>query len=227
VQRVGSAGQNPPVSDLAAVWDAAYLERGAEGVSWYQASPVVSLDIIAALGVPADAAVIDVGGGASTLADELLARGYTDVTVLDLSEVALRAGRERLGTAVTWLHEDVLAWRPERAYALWHDRAVFHFFTDEPARQAYLHAMDAGVAPGGRIVLGTFAPDAPPRCSGLPVERYSAASLTELLGPAYAARIEVREVHVTPRGVRQPFTWVGLERTDGRASGPAVPRSPE
>lgn len=193
-------------------WDSAYGNRGSAGVSWYEPAARVSLELVSALDVPFDAALIDVGGGASTLAADLIAKGYTDVSVLDLSETALREARARTGSAVTWLHADVLTWKPERRYALWHDRAVLHFFTEERDRQAYLGALDSAVALGGFAALGVFAPDGPERCSGLRVERYAADDLARLLGGRYLSRIERYDVHVTPTGGQQPFTWVAFER---------------
>jgi trans-aconitate methyltransferase len=168
--------------------------------------------MVSALNVPLDAALIDVGGGASSLAAELIAKGYTDVSVLDLSEVALREAQARTGSTVTLLHEDVLSWKPERRYALWHDRAVLHFFTEEHDRQGYLRALDSAVAPGGFAVLGVFAPAGPQRCSGLRVQRYAADDLVRLLGDRYLTRVERYDIHETPTGVQQPFTWVAFER---------------
>jgi hypothetical protein len=113
---------------------------------------------------------------------------------------------------VTLLHEDVLSWKPERRYALWHDRAVLHFFTEEHDRHGYLRALHSAVAPGGFAVLGAFAPNGPERCSGLRVQRYGADDLARLLGDRYVPRIERYDVHETPTGVQQPFTWVAFER---------------
>jgi hypothetical protein len=193
-------------------WDDAYARGGAEAVSWFEPTPRVSLELIESLGMPRDAPVVDVGGGASTLARELVARGYTDVSVLDISEIALSGARNGLGDAAAWLREDVLRWRPERRYALWHDRAVLHFFTDDAERENYVLTLDAATAPGSFVVLGVFAPDGPDRCSGLPVSRYDAEGLQRLLGSGYALRAERSEAHVTPGGVRQPFTWAVFER---------------
>ena len=197
---------------MARHWDSAYGVRGPAGVSWYEPTPRVSLEIVSSLGVQLDAPLIDIGGGASRLADELVALGYTDVSVLDLSEVALRDAQARVGAAATWLHEDVLAWQPKRRYALWHDRAVLHFFTEDRERQAYLQALEAAVPVGGLVVFGVFAPEGPERCSGLPVKRYAAADLERLLGDRYVLRIGRSETHETPSGVHQPFTWAAFER---------------
>lgn len=191
-------------------WDAVYEACGADGVSWFQRVPETSLELLDALGVPPRTAVVDVGGGASRLVDCLLERGFEDVTVLDLSARALELARARIGAddRVSWLREDVLAWRPARRFGLWHDRAVLHFLVEPASRDAYLAALRAALEPGGAVVLGTFAEDAPDRCSGLPVARYGAAGLLDVLGDGFTVVETSREVHRTPRGTPQPFTWV-------------------
>jgi hypothetical protein len=204
------------VTDASAHWDSAYGDRGPAGLSWYEPTPRVSLEVISSLAVPSDAPIIDIGGGASQLADELVARGHTDVTVLDLSEVALQDTRSRLDDAARLIHADVLAWQPQRPYLLWHDRAVLHFFTDDRDRHAYLRTLNLSVVLGGFVVLGVFAPDGPERCSGLPVQRYAPYDLRVLLGDDYVPRIERYDVHLTPTGVRQPFTWMAFERRRSR-----------
>lgn len=196
------------VEERARHWEATYRARGHEGVSWYQPSPAVSLELIEALGVPLESAVIDVGGGASLLADQLLEHGFRDVTVLDISASALEAVGRRLGVAVHLIHGDLLHWRPARSYDLWHDRAVFHFLVVEDEQRRYLERLHEAVRPGGFVVLGTFAPNAPRTCSGLPVARYSRDDLDGLLGPRFELVVERRERHTTPGGVVQPFTWV-------------------
>jgi SAM-dependent methyltransferase len=191
-------------------WDAAYSTRGVEGVSWYQAVPEVSLELVDALRVPSDAAVIDVGGGASFLVDELMARGFRNLTVLDLSPAALDALRRRLpaDAPVRGVQVDVLEWEPDRRYDLWHDRAVFHFLVDASNKDRYIETLTRAVAPGGSLIIGTFAEDGPEMCSGLSVSRYSAADLSAALGDAFDVLETRRESHVTPRGAVQPFTWV-------------------
>jgi SAM-dependent methyltransferase len=190
-------------------WDATYRTRGPAGVSWYQPSPTVSLELVEALAVSPEAAVIDVGGGTSLLADALLERGFTDVTILDVSAAALDEVDRRLGGArIALLCEDVLRWTPSRTYDLWHDRAAFHFLVTEDERQRYLDRLRRAVGTGGHVILGTFAPDAPERCSGLPVVRYSPAELERLLGERFELLATRREEHTTPRGAIQPFTWV-------------------
>jgi len=196
-------------------WDRAYRTRGAKGVSWFQVKPVMSLQMIRLLGIEPSTAVIDIGGGASLLVDHLVADGFVDVSVLDLSEVALEEGRQRLGGAgaVTWLHEDVLTWRPTRRFGLWHDRAVFHFLTNEGDRARYLTTLSEALGPGAGLVMATFADDGPEFCSGLPVARYSAEQLVDVLGERFTVVETQRELHTTPAGVVQPFTWVaGVRR---------------
>jgi SAM-dependent methyltransferase len=168
----------------------------------------MSLELIARLDVASDAAVLDVGGGASSLVDHLMERGFTDVSVLDVSEAALELGRRRVGAGVKWFHEDLLSWRPARRYGLWHDRAVFHFLTEAADRDRYLNSLKAGLEPGGGLIMATFAEDGPEYCSGLPVARYAAIELLDLIGPGFRVIETRRELHVTPGGVTQPFTWV-------------------
>ena len=191
-------------------WDDVYATRGPEGVSWFEPEPRMSLELFDALEIPPRTAVVDVGGGASLLADRLVQRGFDDVTVVDLSKVALERVCERLpaGAPVRLVRADLVAWRPERRYDVWHDRAVLHFLGDGGDREAYLRTLDAAAAPGGVVVLATFAPDAPDRCSGLPVRRYSADQLVELLGDGFQLVETRRDEHVTPRGAVQPLTWV-------------------
>lgn len=178
-------------------------------MSWYQPRPSVSLELVGALGVLSDTPVIDVGGGASLLAEELLGRGFADVTVLDLSTIALDEVRRRLGgRQVELLQADVLHWTPSRPYGLWHDRAVLHFLVEDDDRRRYLDRLHEAVRPGGFVIVGTFAPDAPPTCSGLPVVRFSAAELAIMLGEGFELLEVRREEHRTPRGRIQPFTWV-------------------
>ena len=201
--------------DLAARWDNAYAEGDATR-SWFQAAPRMSLRMLDAAGVTAADSVIDVGGGASSLAGSLLGRGFRDVTVLDISAAGMRHARERLGPRadhVHWLTADIRTWRPPRRYAVWHDRAVFHFLTAEPDRQAYLRALTAATAANAVAVFGCFAPAGPRQCSGLPVARYGPRELADVLGRDWTLVVEDREDHATPAGRSQPFTWVALRRT--------------
>ena len=194
-------------------WDRHYADAGATRVSWYERESAMSLALIEHLCVPKTAPIIDVGGGASLLADQLLAQGYTDVSVLDVSLTALDLARHRLGDAapVRWLREDVLSWRPERRYALWHDRAVFHFLTDTAEQASYLAVMRQAIGVGGALVMATFAADGPDHCSGLPVARYDAAGLEHLLD-GFTVAESSREEHITPDGAIQPFTWIAARQ---------------
>lgn len=195
-------------------WDAMFGRRGPQAVSWYETSPRMSLEMIDAAGVGKDDAVVDVGGGASGLAGALLARGFNDLTVVDVSDVALRAAREALGADaqhVEWIHADVLEWVP-RPFGLWHDRAVFHFLTDSASRSRYIASAKSGVRQGGHLVLGTFAEDGPTSCSGLPVARYSADILEALFSPGFSMVDGRRDEHRTPGGSVQIFTWAAFRR---------------
>ncbi|MCP5367692.1 MAG: class I SAM-dependent methyltransferase [Hyphomicrobiales bacterium] len=196
-------------------WDRVYGARAPHEVTWYQPGLRGSLDMIDGLGLAPGARVVDVGGGASTLARDLLDRGLA-VTVLDVSPAALDHARAALGPRagdVTWIAADVTAWEPEQRYDLWHDRAVFHFLTAAADRAAYAAAARRAVAPGGALVLATFALNGPETCSGLPVVRYDGAALVRALGDGFALVRETREAHVTPRGGTQPFCRVLLRRT--------------
>ena len=207
------------MSDRGRHWDDAYRINGVEAVSWYQPEPVKSLELIRLLDVEPSEPVIDVGGGASVLVDRLVESGFGDLSVLDVSEVALDECRRRLkGHQVVFVQEDVLAWRPARRFGLWHDRAVFQFLTDEQDRRGYLTAMTQALKPGGKIIIGTFAEDGPTHCSGLPVARYSPAALAALLGPDFTVVATPREIHRTPGGATQPFSWIAA-RMDGPPAG--------
>ncbi|MGH2771697.1 MAG: class I SAM-dependent methyltransferase [Actinomycetota bacterium] len=203
-----------PETSLRSHWEAIFASRDPKQVSWYQREAGDSLELIEKLGVAPEAPVIDVGGGESRLVDGLLPRGFSDVSVLDISERALSMARERLGPeqAVTWLHEDLLQWRPPRTYALWHDRAVFHFFTKEDHRQRYLEVLKRATAPGGHVIIATFAPEGPDHCSNLPVSRYNPQDLAQMLGADYDPLIMQHREHVTPGGAVQPFSWLAARR---------------
>jgi len=200
--------------DVTAHWDRVYSSKRPDQVSWYQGRPDTSLRLLVEAVHPA-AAVIDVGAGASTLADELLDRGFTDVTVLDVSAAALECTQTRLAgrqpTAAVII-ADLLAWQPERQYDAWHDRAVFHFLVEPSDRHRYVSTALRTVRSGGHLVLGAFAEDGPTQCSGLPTARYD----TEELAAQFSAGFELvhaeRDEHQTPGGVTQSFTWVVLTR---------------
>jgi trans-aconitate methyltransferase len=194
-------------------WDATYA-TGESTLSWYEKHPDMSLQMVDAAGASAADALIDVGGGASPLAEKLLDRGFRDVTVLDISAAGMQRARDRLGPRagqIRWLTADILQWRPERRYRAWHDRAVYHFLTIDDHRR-YLRVLDAATAPGSIAVFGCFAPDGPQRCSGLPVARYSPEQLARQLGARWLLISQDREEHITPAGTIQPFTWIALRR---------------
>lgn len=192
-------------------WDRVYATKPATAVSWFQEHARRSVQLIGQTGVGRQAAIIDVGGGASTLADDLLAQGYSNLTVLDLSGAALAAARERLGeqaARIAWVAGDITRIElPRHAYDVWHDRAVFHFLTTREEREAYVRAVLRGVKPGGHVIVATFAQDGPQQCSGLPVVRYSADGLHAEFGASFTLLGQEREEHHTPVGAVQQFIY--------------------
>ncbi|CAA7618853.1 SAM-dependent methyltransferase [Candidatus Terasakiella magnetica] len=192
-------------------WQTVWTTKAPEAVSWHQDDPAASLALIRAAGLRRDAAIIDVGGGASVLVDRLVEAGFIHVAVLDISGAALQHTAERLGPLgdeVAWIESDVLSWRPVPGlFDLWHDRAVFHFLTDPAQQAAYVAVMRRALGPEAQVILGTFAPDGPERCSGLPVCRHDSASLSAMLGPDFRLEEELDEDHHTPGGMVQKFHW--------------------
>lgn len=191
-------------------WEEVYRQKAEDTVSWFQPRPEISLELIHAAGVRKTDALIDVGGGASRLVDALLAEGFTDVSVLDISEIALDKDRARLGdtaSRVHWIAEDITEWHPQRKYRLWHDRAVFHFLTDPAERAAYRKNLESALLPGGTAIIASFSLEGPERCSGLPVQRYSHASLAAELGPRFKLTERRAEAHETPAGKIQHFQY--------------------
>jgi SAM-dependent methyltransferase len=180
-------------------------------VSWYRSHLERSLAFIDEVAPDRDAAIVDVGGGESTLVDDLLARGYRDVTVLDIAASAIERARKRLGEAaarVRWLEADITtAELPAHRFDVWHDRAVFHFLTDPAQRAAYVRQVLRAVRPGGHVVVATFGPEGPEKCSGLPVQRYDAPALHGEFGAAFRMIDSAVELHLTPAGATQQFTW--------------------
>ncbi len=196
-------------------WEGVHDGKAVDGVSWWQSVPGLSLGLVEEADVALDAPVIDVGAGWSTLVDHLLARGYRDLTAIDLSTTALRTVRERLGPAgadVELSVADVLDLHPRKRYRLWHDRAVFHFLIDGEERSDYLASLHRCLEPGGWVVVATFGPDGPETCSGLPIVRYSHAELVTAFGPEYELVSTAGEDHTTPWGSSQQFTAVLLRR---------------
>jgi ubiquinone/menaquinone biosynthesis C-methylase UbiE len=197
-------------------WEKVYTTKATDTVSWFQPHADLSLDLIKATGVSHDAAIIDVGGGASTLVDDLLANGYTDLSVLDLSAAALTAAQMRLGlqaSKVQWIEADVTKVNlPDYRFDVWHDRAVFHFLTSAEDRAAYVQTVFRAVKPGGHVIVATFAEDGPNRCSGLPVMRYRADELHAEFGEAFSLLSHRKEAHHTPSGTVQQFVYCYCRR---------------
>ena len=196
-------------------WQNVYLTKGERDVSWFEENPAISLDLIRATGVGFDAPIIDIGGGASRLVDALVSEGFHSVTVLDLSEKALVTSRDRLGSyaqCVNWIVADVTTWQPTQIYALWHDRAAFHFLTEPSDREAYAERLRKAVRPGGHVIIGTFALDGPERCSGLLVIRHDAASIGAILGQSFKLIETRRHDHRTPSGSVQHFQFSRFQR---------------
>ncbi len=195
-------------------WDDAYA-AGEGTCNWFQQHPHMSLRMLDAARVRADASVVDVGGGASPLAGALLDRGFRDITVLDFAAAGVAYARRRLGEqaqGIQWLDADVRTWEPPRCYRVWHDRAVFHFLTTAEDRRQYLRTLDSATEPGAIAVFGCFAPDGPLKCSGLPVARYSSLDLADHLGTQWTLISHAREEHVTPADAIQPFCWTALRK---------------
>jgi 2-polyprenyl-3-methyl-5-hydroxy-6-metoxy-1,4-benzoquinol methylase len=200
-------------------WDKVYASKGEKRVSWFQEHALTSLELIRRTAVPKDARIIDVGGGASTLVDDLLAEGYRNVTILDLSAEALQTAKRRLGgdgARVGWIEADVTETvLPARHYDVWHDRAVFHFLTDPGARRKYVEAVLRSVKPGGHVIVATFGPQGPLQCSGLPIVRYSPESLHDEFGGQFLLVEHKEESHVTPAGAVQQFIYCYCRTREG------------
>ena len=192
-------------------WEAIYKTRSADHLSWFRPHLDRSLAFLEAANVSRSGGVIDVGGGASTFADDLLDRGYTNVTVLDLSRAALDAARGRLGERaglVQWICADVTETElPVGAYEFWHDRAVFHFLRDPAARGRYVAAVRRSLKPGGHAVVATFGPHGPEKCSGLEVLRFTPEALHAEFGSDFARLASATEIHTTPWGTEQEFVY--------------------
>lgn len=192
-------------------WENVYSTKATDEVSWFQEHPELSLKLIRDSGVPLTASIIDVGGGASTLVDDLLANDYASVAVLDLSGAALATAKVRLGnraSGVQWLEANVIeAEFPAHIYDVWHDRAVFHFLITAEERQAYVQAVLHAVKPGGLVIVATFAEDGPTKCSGLPVMRYGANELHAEFGEPFLLLGHEKESHHTPSGNEQKFVY--------------------
>lgn len=199
-------------------WENIYTAKGEKRVSWFQEHALTSLEIIGRTAASKSARIIDVGGGASTLVDDLLGEGYRDITVLDISAEALHAAKRRLGgnsNLVNWIEADITeVVLPGRHYDVWHDRAVFHFLTDAEARRKYVEAVLHSVKPGGHVIVATFGPNGPLQCSGLPIVRYSPESLHDQFGGRFLLIEHKEEAHVTPTGAVQQFVYCYCRKQD-------------
>lgn len=198
-------------------WENVYSTKSTDAVSWFQEHAENSLRFIQETGVPLDAAIIDIGGGASTLVDDLLSKGYSNLSVLDLSAAAMLAAQKRLGKQaeqVQWLEADITHVKfPLHAFDVWHDRAVFHFLTSPEDRDAYVQAVLRAVKPGGHVIVATFAEDGPLQCSGLPVKRYNKDELHAEFGETFTLTQHGKESHRTPIGTVQQFTYCYCRKT--------------
>jgi len=214
----GSPGAEPGGVSRELHWQGIYSTKNASEVSWYRPHLERSLALIDACRLPPEARIVDVGGGASTLVDDLLVRGFSSLAVVDLAGAALEVSRRRLGPrgdGVDWVTGDATRpLLPPASVDLWHDRAVFHFLTDEGLRAAYVEQMLRGIKPGGHALLSTFSPQGPERCSGLPIVRYDAASLAAALGPQFSPVAAFVDDHQTPRGGHQSFLTCLFRRAD-------------
>lgn len=192
-------------------WENVYRTKSPTEVSWYQPTPEKSLEIIASTGVPRNGAIIDVGGGASTLVDSLLERGYSTISVLDISSSAIATAQARLrkdAERVHWIVADITTVElPPQSIDVWHDRAVFHFLTNPDDRARYIVLVNRALKPGGHIIVATFAPDGPAKCSGLEVMRYAPDELHSTFGDNFTLLRSEQEHHYTPFGTEQSFIY--------------------
>jgi SAM-dependent methyltransferase len=199
-------------------WEQVYTTKAPETVSWYRPHLEASIAIIDRLAGRRSASIIDIGGGESTLVDDLLAHGYNNLTVLDVSATALEVTKKRLGVLaekVHWLTGDIIQCDLKASvYDLWHDRAAFHFLTDPGQRRAYVEKASHAIPLGGHLILSTFGPEGPPRCSGLEVVRYSADSLQQEVGACFQMVENFLEWHTTPTGSAQQFLYCAFQRID-------------
>ena len=203
--------------DLLEHWNRLYRNGRPAQLSWYEPRARRSLQLIQETCLSSDAPILDVGGGASMLVDDLLRLGYTDVTVLDLAPEALALSRERLGGAadrVRWIAADVTSFVPTRRYALWHDRAVLHFLVNRREQERYVAVLRTALVPRGHVVVATFGPEGPTRCSGLPVQRFSSEELSAVLGAGLKLVDSVVEDHLTPDGVTQQFLYTRWQASE-------------
>lgn len=198
-------------------WQNVYQQKQSTEVSWFQDKPAISMQLIAGCAVDRAEAFIDVGGGASVLVDHLLADGFTNLSILDISAAALDVSRNRLGEAankVSWLESDITEFDIPLSFSVWHDRAVFHFLTETSDRESYVQALKRSLRVGGHLIIAAFAVGGPDQCSGLPTVQYDANKLSAELGPAFQLVEELTEEHTTPANRQQKFAYFHFERID-------------
>ena len=195
-------------------WDTRYSDIGWRDVSWFQETPEPSFTSIKNAASSKDDAIVDVGGGASLLVDSLINDGFTNVTVVDLSEQAINTARERVNNPnATFIATDVREWQPSQSFDVWHDRAAYHFLTDRNDQHQYWNLVREHLKPGGSLIIATFAEDGPEMCSGLPIQRYSPDELIAAMGEGFEVLETMRHTHVTPSGGEQKFVWIIAART--------------
>jgi ubiquinone/menaquinone biosynthesis C-methylase UbiE len=196
-------------------WEGLYNSKRFTEVSWYQATPVVSLDFIRDLQIAKDAAIIDVGGGDSYFADHLLSLGYSNITVLDISEAAIDRAKSRMGpnaSLVNWVVSDITEFVPDRKFDFWHDRAAFHFLTTEEQVNKYLAVANKALYASGKIVIGTFSETGPKTCSGLPIKQYSESSLYDIIRKWFQKIKCIHADHITPFNTIQNFLFCSFKK---------------
>lgn len=201
--------------DTKSHWEKIYATKGQNEVSWYQPSPKISLDLINELNIPKNASIIDVGGGDSFLADNLLAAGFTNITVLDISGSAIARAKQRLGKEaekINWIVSDINELVIDKKFDCWHDRAAFHFFTTEEQVQKYLTIAQEHISESGRMIIGTFSTSGPEKCSGLPIKQYSEQTLSGVLKKWFEKIKCITTDHITPFNTIQNFLFCSFKK---------------
>ncbi len=196
-------------------WEEIYSHKSPEELSWYQKYPAISMDIILELDIPLDEGILDVGGGDAYLADALLEHGFTDITILDISQTVLQRARERMGikaNIVKWMNEDIREWKSERHYSLWHDRAVFHFLREPEEIKNYVEAANYAVKEGGYLIIGGFSENGPKKCSGLEVKQLTVSGMEEIFSENFKLIEQFSHIHLTPAQKEQDFLFVVMKR---------------
>ena len=196
-------------------WENIYNTKKFTDVSWYQPTPQTSLDFISDLNISKDAAIIDVGGGDSFLVDHLLKNGFTNITILDISEAAIEKAKKRLGKEsekVSWINSDITNLSTGRKFDFWHDRAAFHFLTSDEEIKKYLSIAEKNIVLNGKMLIGTFSTEGPEICSGLPVKQYNEKTLSQLLSKWFHKIKCITEDHLTPFKTKQNFLFCGFSK---------------